>query len=107
MAKGAPTPASWKPGKSGNPNGRPKKDDSMRAILERALEDIEPKSKKQYKELVSKRLVVEAINGNVVAAKQIFDRMDGMPPQALDHTTSGEKIEVVFSSSLDRRDGKK
>lgn len=86
---------SFKPGESGNPNGRPKREWTWSGILEEVGEQIEPKSGKKFKELVSKRLWLKAVNGDTVAIKEIMNRMDGMPKQAIEH--EGEvKTLIVF-----------
>ena len=89
----------FKPGQSGNPGGRPKKEWTWAKLLEEVGEEVEPKSKKKYKELVSKRLWVACVNGNIHAIKELFNRMDGMPLRHVDITSDGEKIEspVIFT----------
>lgn len=79
-------------GKSGNPGGRPKKAWTWAGLLDSIANEVEPKTGKQYKELVSRRLWIEAINGNLIAVKEIFNRMEGMPGQHLDHTTAGQPL---------------
>lgn len=70
-------------GQSGNPGGRPKKEWTWSGILTEVGDSVEVKSKKKFKELVAKRIWVEAVNGNLGAIKEIFNRMDGMPPQSM------------------------
>ena len=72
---------SFKPGQSGNPSGRPKREWTWASLLEQVGEEIEPKSKQKFKDLVSKKLWIKAVNGDVMAIKEILNRMDGMPPQ--------------------------
>lgn len=72
---------SFKPGQSGNPNGRPKREWTWASLLEQVGEEIEPKSKQKFKDLVSKKLWIKAVNGDVIAIKEILNRMDGMPVQ--------------------------
>ena len=84
-------------GQSGNPGGRPKKDWTWANLLEQVGEEIEPKSGKKFKELVSKRLWVACINGNIVAIKELFNRMDGMPSQ---HTELDGNITVLIDRDL-------
>lgn len=66
-------------GKSGNPGGRPKKDWSWSGLLSQVAEEVEEKSGKTFKELVVRRLYMEAVNGNMGAIKEITSRMDGLP----------------------------
>ena len=69
----------FKKGQSGNIKGRPPRDWTWSGILEEVGEEIEPKSKKKFKDLVSRKLWIKAVNGDLVAIKEIFNRMDGMP----------------------------
>lgn len=74
----------WKPGKSANPGGRPKRSWTWSGLLEQVANEIEGTSGKPFKELVTKRLFVAAVNGDVHAMKEIFNRMEGLPRQGID-----------------------
>lgn len=65
-----------------NRKGAPKRKWTWAGLLEEVGEEIEPKSKKKFKDLVSKKLWIKAVNGDIVATKEILNRMDGMPKQA-------------------------
>lgn len=78
----------FKPGQSGNPNGAPKKSWTWSGLLEAVGEEIETKSGKKFKDLVSKRLWIDAINGSLGAQKEIMNRMEGMPKQSTEHSGS-------------------
>ena len=80
-------------GVSGNPGGRPKKDWTWSQMLEKIGEETEIKSGKKFKELVSRRLWVECVNGNITAIKELFNRMEGLPMQFTDFTSGGDKLE--------------
>ncbi len=71
----------WKPGQSGNPNGRPPKAWTMSSLIEEALEEVEEKTGKSFKSLVAKRLAHMAVGGDIQAIKEINNRMDGKPVQ--------------------------
>lgn len=90
----------WKPGESGNPGGRPKKGNTWADILEEVGEQIEKKSGKTFKSLVSKRLWVECVNGNVTAIKELMNRMDGMPKQNVGVEGS---VTVLIDKSLEKK----
>jgi hypothetical protein len=64
----------WKPGQSGNPNGRPKKENCLTDIL---------KSKVDAEDL-AERLINAANNGDMIAMKYIYDRIDGRPKESVD-----------------------
>lgn len=78
----------WKPGESGNPNGRPPKGYS---ITEWFKEFIASKEDDQIREAIGKKLLGKALEGDLAAIRLIWNYMDGMPPQDL--TSKGEKID--------------
>ena len=84
-----PTPASWKPGQSGNPNGRPKKGYSISEAFKRMLE-ADP----EKKEAIVNKILLAALSGDMAAAKMIWQYMDGQPAQAIDLTSNGEQIKT-------------
>lgn len=71
------TPASWKPGQSGNPNGRPKKGYSISEAVKQMFTEQPEKKKK----LIDKIYSVAAEQGDMAAARMIWAYMDGMPTQ--------------------------
>jgi hypothetical protein len=87
----------FKKGQSGNPGGRPKKEWTWSKLLEKIGEEEEPKSGKKFKELVSRRLWVECVNGNMPAIKELFNRMEGMPKQ---QTEIQGAVNIFFHESL-------
>ena len=90
----------FKPGQSGNPNGRPPKAWTMSTLIEEALEEVEEQSGKPFKHLVAKRLAKMAVSGDIQAIKEINDRIDGRPKQAIDHTTNGKDLPTPILSTL-------
>jgi len=66
----------FKPGESGNPNGRPKSDITMEGVL----------NSKVDKGWAADLLIEMAQKGNFAALKYIYDRQCGMPRQAVDHS---------------------
>jgi len=83
-------------GVSGNPGGRPKKDWTWGQMLETIGEETELKSGKKFKELVSRRLWVECVNGNITAIKELFNRMEGLPMQFTDVTSDGKQLPITI-----------
>ncbi len=84
----------WKPGESGNPNGRPPMTEAQR---------LEAKAKrdfvKEYKEalrdalpLISPVLIAKAMEGDMAAIKEVNDRVMGKAPQQTDITTNGKEL---------------
>lgn len=62
-----------------NKKGAPKREWTWAGLLEAVGEEVEEKSGKKFKDLVSKRLWVDAVNGSLGAQKEILNRMDGFP----------------------------
>ena len=112
-----PPPAEhqWKPGESGNPKGAPK-GPTLTTLLRKVLEgEIEMKDLEtgQYRkitkaELVMIALVKEAVQGNVKAAREILDRLDGKVPQKIGLTgADGESLippQIIYAPISPRQD---
>lgn len=75
----------WQPGQSGNPNGRPKKGQSLTEALEGAL--TQAKRRK-----LARKVVELALEGNLQAIAFVFDRIDGKVPQRVDVTARLRRI---------------
>ena len=74
----------FKPGASGNPKGRPKLtllSEAIRAQLAVVAPDTDERT---YAEIIAEKLCAEAVAGNVNAAREIADRTEGKPKQAID-----------------------
>lgn len=75
-----------KKGEVRNPNGRPKKGetmtDALRMLAGKTIKDDKGNSV-TFKEAISKKLYALAISGDIAAIKYIFDRIDGFPTQAI------------------------
>jgi len=93
-----PTPPvehQFKPGQSGNPNGRPKK----LPRLDDLLSDImgEEKDGMTAAEAILKRLRQLATQGNLKAAEMLLDRSYGKAKQPVEHTgKDGAPIEIKW-----------
>ena len=72
-----------------NVGGRPKS--YFGKILSEIGDEIEPKSGKPFKQLVSRRLWVDAVNGNINAIKEIINRLDGLPQAFTELSTKDGK----------------
>lgn len=82
------------PGNNANPKGRPHKDWSWAGQLQEAVEEA-MKDGKPLKYHMARAMVKEVLKGNVQAFNAIMNRMDGMPEQATDITSKGEKIQPM------------
>ena len=76
-----PPPAEhrWRKGVSGNPRGRPKKQDSLTSLLKEEIAKICPADRegRTWKELVVRATLQLAMKGNHTALKEIWERLDG------------------------------
>jgi hypothetical protein len=89
MPRIPPLETRFKPGQSGNPNGRPKGAKNFKTLFEKAV-----KSAAQKLELgeepdaveieIIKRMIREALAGKYPFAKDILDRLYGKPKETID-----------------------
>lgn len=89
------TQTSFKPGQSGNPEGRPPKGYSITEWFKNMLG-----SNPEVKDAIGKSIMKKALEGDTTAQKMVWSYMDGMPQQHTDLTTKGEKIitnNIVFT----------
>jgi len=86
-------PYQFQPGQSGNPKGKPKGARSMSTILRELLETtIEVDGEKiPYSEAIIKKLIKRADKGNLIAIREIFDRMEGKAKQEVQMNIEGRK----------------
>jgi Family of unknown function (DUF5681) len=98
MAKRNPIPNSkpFEKGRSGNPNGRPKKLPGLDEILGNVLGD--EKNGVTAAEAIIMSLRQQALKGNVQAAKLLLDRAYGESKKQIDHTTNGDSLNSPFNN---------
>jgi hypothetical protein len=72
------------PGVSGNPSGRPKLTKLTEALREQLAEIAPNAPERTVAEVIARALIREAVSGNVQAAREIADRTEGKPKQAID-----------------------
>ena len=77
-----PLDTRWKPGQSGNPKGRPKKEESIADLLNDLVNALCPtdSERRSYAELLVRSLVHQGLKGNLGALKEIFNRLAGRVP---------------------------
>lgn len=69
----------WKPGESGNPLGRPKKELSMTNAMKEILTEVDPVTKiERYKNLLNVA-IEKAEKGDNDMIKYLVNRIDGLP----------------------------
>ena len=83
FAKGNPN--EFQPGQSGNPKGRPKSITLSEAYRHQLAQPV-PKDRegRTYAEVIAALMCQRATQGDVAAAKEIADRVEGKPKQAID-----------------------
>lgn len=87
MAQGLPR-GRWVKGQSGNPKGAPKKKQSFTFIIEQQarIKDAEIDGKLvARKKALAHMLWKLALAGDFVAAKYLYDRVDGCPSQRMEN----------------------
>ena len=74
-----PVEGRWKKGVSGNPRGRPKKQDSLTSLLKEEIKKICPadRQKRTWEELMVLATLQLAMKGNAAALKEVWERLDG------------------------------
>jgi hypothetical protein len=84
FAPGNKTGNRFKKGETGNPNGRPRLTRLTDALREQ-LAEINPDAPEEtIAEQIARALISEAKSGNVQAIREIGDRTEGKPKQAID-----------------------
>lgn len=83
-----------------NRDGRPKEPWTMTGLYKEAL-DEESETGVPRKIIVARKLVQLAERGDVVAIKELGNRIDGMPQQKTDLTTNGKDINPVLVKFID------
>jgi len=79
----------FKPGESGNPNGRPKKFTIKDYITEEDVKSLVIKAKEL------------AEQGKTDIVKFLLEQAFGKAPQSIDHTTGGEKLKNYYDELTD------
>ena len=78
-----------KRGAEANPNGRPKKGYSITEWFQEMLN-----SKPEIKDAIGKSILKKALEGDPAAQKMVWQYMDGMPKQEVEHG-GGLEIKVT------------
>lgn len=82
-----PKETQFKPGQTGNPNGRPRKLPDLEDLLAEVLGEDE-EGKVQAKAILT-ALYKKAVRGDVRAAKELLDRGYGQPKQTIQNSHTG------------------
>jgi len=91
-------PYQFKKGVSGNPNGRPKGSGiSITTEIKKKLEECPEGQKATYLQLLINRILKQAIqDGDQKMITKIWNYVDGLPKQNIDHTTGGKDLKGLI-----------
>ena len=96
MGQGNPNPTYKIPkGVSGNPNGRPPRAWTWAGLIEQFAEELSEDGKNKQKDAVVKAVFKRARQGDVVAAKELWNRTDGMPTQKVEQDVNIKSIQKI------------
>ena len=93
----------FKPGQSGNPKGYPKGIPNTATRMKRLLQLTQNLNNPITGELegftvleqIDMKIMQSALKGDLRAAQEVLNRLEGRPKESIDHTTGGEKIQFV------------
>lgn len=93
----------FKPGQSGNPNGRPKGTKNLSTILKTILEEeIEDDGEKRtFQEAIIRKLLKKAKDGDIKAIMEIFDRVEGKAKQEVQADITHRVIEYANGNPIE------
>lgn len=78
-----------------NPTGRPKRDWTVAGLIEEAMEE-QDETGVPAKKIVYQKLVAKAKEGDILAMKEVNQRLDGMPQQKVQNSGS---LEVTWKDA--------
>lgn len=106
-----PAEKRWKKGVSGNPRGRPKKEDCLTSLLREEIQKIcsADRESRTWKQLVVRATLQLAMKGNATALKEVWERLDGkvLHKEQVQLGEDGKQItiSVVYPDNADRSSG--
>lgn len=89
QGKNKKIPHRWKPGESGNPKGRPRKDVCLTSMVKELMDDVpelmvgNKKNEKTWRELIVQAWLVGSYKGNATFFKELLERIEGKVAQPL------------------------
>lgn len=100
VTKRKATSGSLKPGQTANPNGRPKKEESLTNLMRTYLNQIPPGEARSRKEIFIEKTAQLAERGDATAQKLIWSYLDGLPTQQVDVTSMGRSVVIPILGGL-------
>lgn len=102
FAKGNKAGKTFRPGRSGNPAGRPKSAMLSDALRRELVEPCPSAPGQTWAEAIAEALIAKAAAGDVSAAKEIADRTEGKARQHINLSyTEREKYEIAVAKILE------
>lgn len=95
-------PKPWKPGQSGNPNGRPKKEYSLTDGLREYVAETDPDKKKLRKDVLVEKLYTLAQRGDLQAIREVWDRLEGTTSKTETNVNVGIQNIVITDEMLEK-----
>lgn len=89
-----------------NKKGRPKEAWTMSGILKEALEE-QDETGTPYKLIINRKLRSLALQGDIVAIKEVNNRIDGQSQQKTDITSGGKPIPLLTNLNVSNNDSDK
>jgi hypothetical protein len=86
-------------GESGNSAGRPKLTRLSEALRQQLSEAMPGASEQTIAEEIARVLILEALSGNVQAIREIADRCEGKPKQAIDLDVSVQDWRAIAADA--------
>ena len=93
----------WQPGQSGNPAGRAKKGDTLAEAMRDVLAQehtLSDGSKGTGKKILAEAIWRTAVAGNPAAQRLVWNYLDGMPTQPIEHGGVMGVMQVEFDPVL-------
>lgn len=88
-------PHNFKPGQSGNPNGRPKGTRNRSTIVREAIEAILQGKDQQVVDAMTAAIIEKAYAGDVQAYRELMDSAYGKNADTTKHE-GGQKLEIII-----------
>ena len=99
-------PTQWKPGQSGNPAGRPRKEDCLTSLMRKEIEKIDPEDqqKRTHKETLVLATLKLAKSGNAAALRECWERLDGKITDRLEVESKDSLNAILLAKTLSRKE---
>ncbi len=96
----------FKKGVSGNPKGRPRKEDCLTSIMKEKLAEVDPEDENNLTraELIVVATIDLAKKGNAAALKEVWERSDGKVKDKLEIDNKKSNNAILLAKILSRKE---